>query len=184
MNDLKSASYWVGHIVVIFATVLGVYLAATAGYKQALKLHLLESDKGTYHVAESLYQELKFNNENMLRYLERTKDKTLVFNEHIEGIKLNDFIFQAAKESDSTFEIAPKLLNEVSNYYFVVGNALDIYYSSGKESPANLMKAIKAETEKLQTLGTLERLSKYNQQFADELENRGVPVSNPQTNTL
>lgn len=176
MSDLKDPSYWVGHLIVILATVLGVYLAATAGYKQALKLHLLESDKGTYFLAESIYQELRYNNENMVGYLDSVKDKSLVFNEHIEGIKLNDFIFQAAKESESTFEIEPKLLNEVSNYYFVVGNALENYYESGKESPASLMKVVKEETENLSVLKTLVRLSEYNQTFARKLKDRGIPI--------
>jgi len=176
MSELRSASFWVGHIVVIFATMLGVYLAATAGFKQALKLDLLQSDRGTYYVSESLHQELVFNNENMQFYLDGLKGKSNVFNEHIEGIKLNNFIFNAAQESDSTFEIAPDLLSEVSQYYFTVGNALNTYYESEKESPRALVKVIKAETEKLAEQDTLARLSQYNTKLATDLEQRGVPT--------
>lgn len=177
MSELRSASYWVGHLMVILATVLGVYLAATAGFKQALKLELLQSDKGTYHVSESLYQELKFNDNNMRSYLDRISDKNLVFNEHIAGIRLNEYIFQASKESEATFEIAPSLLTEVSSYYFNMGNALGSYYQSGKESPASLMKIVKAETQKLETRKTLQRLANYNSKLADNLQSRGVPLS-------
>lgn len=177
MSELRSASFWVGHIVVIFATILGVYLAATAGFKQALKLDLLQADRGTYFVSESLYQELAFNNDNMLAYLDGVKDKSLVFAEHIEGIKLNSFIFNAVEESDSLFEITPDLLSEVSQYYFNVGVALDTYYESKMESPAVLIKVVKAETEKLNEQDTLMRLREYNNNLATNLRKRGIPIA-------
>jgi len=177
MSELRSASFWVGHLFVIFATVLGVYLAASAGFKQALKLDLLQADRGTYYVAESLYRELEFNNKNMQSYLDGIKEKSLVFKEHIDGIKLNNFIFNAAEESESTFEIAPDLLSEVSQYYFTVGGALDTYYRSNMESPAALMKIIKSETERLAEQETLMRLEKYNANLAGNLEKRGIPIS-------
>jgi len=179
MSELRSASFWVGHLLVIFATVLGVYLAATAGFKQALKLDLLQADRGTYYVAESLYQELAFNNNNMQSFLKRIEGKDLVFKEHIEGIKLNDFLFNAAEESESTFEIEPILLSEVSQYYFNIKNAIDTYYDSGMESPASLMKVVRAESEKLESLQTLNRLAEYNAALAKNLDERGVPVSAP-----
>jgi len=177
MSELRSASFWVGHMVVIFATMLGVYLAASVGFKQALKLDLLQSDRGTYFVSESLYQELAFNNDNMLSYLDNVKDKSLVFAEHIDGIKLNSFMFKAAEESDSVFEIAPDLLSEVSQYYFTMGNALDTYYESKMESPAALIKLVKAETEKLKEQETLTRLREYNDSLAANLNTRGVPIT-------
>ena len=177
MSELRSASFWVGHMVVIFATMLGVYLAATAGFKQALKLDLLQSDRGTYYVSESLYRELSFNNENMKKYLAALEGKSLVFNEHIDGIKLNSFMFNAAEESESTFEISPELISEVSQYYFTVGTALDVYYGNNMESPSALMKVVKAETIKLEQQDTLTRLSSYNQRLAKNLEERGVPIS-------
>lgn len=177
MSELRSASFWIGHMVVIFATMLGVYLAASAGFKQALKLDLLQADRGTYYVSESLFRELDFNNKNMQAYVDGVKGKSLVFNEHIEGIKLNDFIFNAAQESESTFEIAPDLLSEVSQYYFTVGGALNKYYNSNMESPMALMKVVKAETQKLTDQNTLDRLSEYNSNLADNLEQRGVPIA-------
>ncbi len=176
MSELRSASYWVGHGVMILATVIGVFLAATVGFKQALKLDLLQADRGTYYVSESLFQELQFNDQNMQKYIKGLEGKSLVFNEHIEGIKLNSFMFSAAEESESVFEIVPDLLSEVSQYYFNVGNALDLYYKSNMESPANLMNVIKAETRKLAEQETLNRLEDYNNRLAVNLKERGIPV--------
>jgi len=176
MSELRSAAYWIGHIVMILATVIGVFLAATVGFKQALKLDLLQSDRGTYYVSESLYQELRFNDQNMQNYINGLEGKSLVFNEHIVGIKLNSFMFNAAEESESVFEISPDLLSEVSQYYFVMGNALDLYYKSNMESPANLMKVVKSETRKLAEQETLSRLEDYNNRLAANLKERGIPL--------
>lgn len=179
MSELRSASYWVGHLMVILATVLGVYLAANAGFKQALKLDLLNSDRGTYYVAESLYQELKFNDEYMRGFIKNTEGKNFVFKEHVAGIRLNEFVFQAAQESESTFEIDPLLLSEVSNYYFATGTGIDQYYESNMASPASLMNVIKKQTEILETKNTLTRLEQYKNDLAADLISRGMPIEIP-----
>jgi len=102
--------------------------------------------------------------------------KDLIFKEHIAGIQLNEFIFRTAQRTASTLEIEPVLLSEISNYYFSVGNALQKYYDSDRESPANLMKLVRAESEKLTALNTLERFSQYNTDLASNLTERGVPI--------
>ena len=71
-------------------------------------------------------------------------------------------MFQASKYSESTFEIEPKLLSEVSIYYFSVGNAIKFYYDTEMKSPDRLMVVVKREAEKLATKRTLERLAAYN----------------------
>lgn len=179
MSELRTASFWVGHLMVILATILGVYLAASAGFKQALKLDLLQSDRGTYYVAESLYQELKFNDEQMRGFIENTKDKNFVFKEHIAGIRLNEFIFNTAQESESTFEIDPALLSEVSSYYFTTGNGIQQYYDSGMASPATLMTIVKRQTDILATQDTLARLASYKNALAEDLIQRGMPIKIP-----
>lgn len=177
MNDLRTASYWIGHFFGIAATVAGVYLAASVGFDTALKLELVKADRGTYYVAESLHQELQFNVQNMDKYIERVKDKPNVFREHIAGIKLNDYIFQASKYSESTFEIEPSLLTEVSIFYFSVGNVINNYYATGQQSPQPVMQVVKREMEKLQKQGTLQKLAAYNKALGESVEEQGVPLS-------
>ncbi|WP_432452127.1 MULTISPECIES: hypothetical protein [unclassified Agarivorans] len=182
MSDLRSPAYWIGHFFTIAATIVGVYYAAIVGFDVALKLELVKADRGTYYVAESMYQELNFNVENMDKYIERVKTKEYVYKEHIAGIKLNDYVFQAAKYSDSTFELEPKLLSEISIYYFSIGNAIKQYYDTGMQSPSKVMTVVKRETEKLKKQKTLERLAKYNKALADSVEQRGVNLAQPNFN--
>lgn len=179
MDELRSPAYWIGHFFVIAATVIGVFYAAIAGFDVALRIELIHADRGTYYVAESLNKELTFNVENMDKYIARVKGKPNVFKEHISGIKLNDFVFQAAKYSESTFEIEPSLLTEVSIYYFAVGNAIDTYNNSGMQSPHNLMVVVKRETAKLKEQKTLARLTSYNKALAESIEDRGVSLAQP-----
>ncbi|MEI6895780.1 MAG: hypothetical protein V5789_14380 [Colwellia sp.] len=179
MSTLKSKSYWIGHSISIIATIVGVYFAAIAGLNVAIKIEVISADRGTYYVSSSLQKELQFNVDNMDAYIEKGKGKPYIFKEHLAGIKLNNFIFQASKFSDSTFEIEPTLLSELSIYYFNVGSAIDYYYSSKMASPKSLYKIIKQESEKLNSQQTLINLARYNQALAKSIEDRGVSLSQP-----
>ncbi len=176
MSEIKSLGYWVGHFFTIVATVVGVYLAATAGFNAALKLELLQSDRDTYYLTESIYKEMRFNINSMDHYLDNIKDKRNVFREHIAGIRLNRFVLDAAKYSSSTFEIEPQLLTEISAYYFTIGSAIDDYYKSGKGSPSTLMSIVKRENKKLAVQGSMKRLADYKNALAQSLQKRGVSV--------
>ena len=179
MSELKNPGYWIGHLLAVVATIIGVYYAAIVGFDVAVRLELVKADRGTYYVAESLYQELSFNVSNMERYIQRVANEPYVFKEHLSGIKMNDFAFNASKYSDSVFEIEPTLLSELSIYYFSVGSAIEDYYQSGMASPQKLISVIKKETKKLQGQKTLERLAAYNEALAATVEKRGVSLTQP-----
>ncbi|WP_299771419.1 hypothetical protein [uncultured Pseudoteredinibacter sp.] len=176
MSDLRSPAYWVSHTLSVAATIIGVYYAAIVGFDAALKLELVKADRGTYYLSESLYQELDFNVKNMDRYIEQAKGKKFVYQEHLDGIKLNDYVFQASKFSESTFEIEPRLLSEISTYYFSVGNAIAQYYQGHKQSPNNVMVVLKRESKRLQEQQTLERFAAYKDALARDVKDSGVDV--------
>ncbi len=177
MSDLKSASYWVGHGLGIAATIIGIYLAAVVGFDTALKLELVKADRSTYYVTESLHKELTFNDKNMQAYIEAIKGKPYVLKQDLAGIKLNEFVFQAAKFSESTFEIDPALLTEVSIYYFSIGNAISQYYATGQKSPSSLMSVVKRETKALKEQKTLERLANYKQALRTMVKEQGITIT-------
>lgn len=176
MNDLRSLAYWIGHMVTLLATVIGVYFAASSGFRVAVNVEQARADRGTYYLAESLLKELQFNVENMQGYIEKTSQSRFVYNEDLQGIELNDYVFSASKFSDSTFEIPPSLLNELSAYYFIVGNALDSYYQSGKQSPQQLMDVVSEQTTAIVEAETIERLIEYNQQLAKTVQRAGFQL--------
>lgn len=97
----------------------------------------------------------------------------------LEDINLNDYVYQASKFSDSTFEIEPKILSEVSIYYFTVGNAIKAFYASNKTTIPQMMQVIKTQTEKLKQQKTLEHLASYTKALKKSVEDRGVNLAQP-----
>jgi len=171
-NDLLKPAYWVGHCIVILATIIGVYLAASVGFKKAVDLEVLRADRGTYYVANSLLTEVEANLSNYEKYIEHVNTKPMVFHEHIQGIKLNDFAFEAAKFSDSTFELDPEVLDQISEFYITVGNALENYHSE-QIGPSGLMKVVKRETKEMRN-GSLDVLRDHVETMRKDLNKRGL----------
>jgi len=177
MNELRSPAYWVGHLFTIAATIIGVYYAAITGFEVALDLEELKADRETYYVTKSIYHELDFNVKNLNKYVKRVEKEQFVYREHVAGIKINKYIFNASKRSESLFEIEPQLLSEISTYYFSVGEAIDFYYESGMQSPGNLMKVVREEADKLKEQKTFERLAEFNKEMSESIQARGVDLS-------
>lgn len=177
MNELRSPAYWVGHLFTIAATIIGVYYAAITGFEVALDLEELKADRETYYVTKSIYHELDFNVKNLNKYVKRVEKEQFVYREHVAGIKINKYIFNASKRSESLFEIEPQLLSEISTYYFSVGEAIDFYYESGMQSPGNLMKVVREEADKLKEQKTFDRLAKFNKEMSESIQARGVDLS-------
>ena len=60
-NTGDGSRFWIGQIMVIVSTVLGVYLAAYAGFERALEFDVLVNKRSAYHLITSLEAELKDN---------------------------------------------------------------------------------------------------------------------------
>jgi len=168
-SDLITPAYWVGHSLAIVATILGVYLAASVGFKKAVELELLRADRGTYYVAQSLLSQTEANLQHFDDHFEKTKGKSRA-KDKIVGMHLNDFVIESSKFSESTFELNPQVLTEVSQFYSNLRNAFDIYYP---EKPEALIAAIKKETATMKD-GPLQRLEKHVEELRDLCESKGL----------
>ncbi|MGB0907146.1 MAG: hypothetical protein ACPGVT_06610 [Maricaulaceae bacterium] len=173
-SELMTTAYWVGHGVVIVATIIGVYLAASVGFKKAVDLEILRADRGTYYVATSLLMETENNMEQFQGYIDEAAKHRLVYNEHIEGVKLNDFIFQAAKYSDSTFEMDPEVLNTISQYYVNTGSVIEAY-NNKVIGPAKVVATLKAENKKMED-GGLEAFKTHVEDMKKALKKKGLKL--------
>jgi len=170
-SDLINPAYWVGHAVVIIATVVGVFLAASVGFKKAVDLELLTADRGTYYVAESLLAETQGNLAHFDEYLEKTKGKNFITKSDLSGMRLNSFIFESAKFSDSTFEMKPSVLNEVSQYYSVIGTI----FATQSENPHTKLQEIRKANVEFRD-GPLQRLEEHVQELRELVESQGIKL--------
>ncbi len=178
-QELKDPAYWIGHLFTVVATIVGVYLAATVGFKKALDLEIIRADRGTYYLAASLHSELGANIENIQKYINNVGDNPHPFKEHFTGIAINTFILDAAKFNDGALEIEPNILQDVSIYYFEVSNAIKTYHATNQSSPATLYKKLKASQKRIQDNKALQRLADYTAALKANVESRGVDLSQP-----
>lgn len=123
-SNVRSAEFWVGHTIVLVATVLGVYLAAIAGLKQAVQFELVKSDRDTYYLANSLYEET-LSNVIIIRQLAEAKKDGGSFSIRKETPEYNKFLWESMKFADSTFEVPPNVLNGIQRYYQDVNTVID-----------------------------------------------------------
>lgn len=177
MSELRSTAYWVGHAFTIIATIAGVFLAASAGLSTAVKLEMIQADRSTYYVSSSIYNELKSNVEQLDEFIELF-DKRQFSDKVAATVRFNDYVLQTAKYSESTLEIEPSILADVSNYYFNVQGYLDSYKHHNLNH-ASMMLNIKNATLALKEKLVLKRFSAYNKALADSLESRGITTSQP-----
>ena len=170
-SDLINPAYWVGHSFAVIATIVGVYLAASVGFKKAVELELLRADRGTYYLAQSLLSQTQANLENFEEVIEKTEGKNIIAGE-VEKMHLNDFVYESAKFSDSTFELEPEVLTEISQFYSNLQAAFDAYYP---EKPRSLLNAVKVETDKVKD-GPLQRLEEHVAELHDLCERQGLEL--------
>lgn len=61
VRDEGNLEYWVSQFVVLLSTVLGVYLAAQAGYSTAIQFEVTRGERDGYYLRRALLSEIKSN---------------------------------------------------------------------------------------------------------------------------
>jgi hypothetical protein len=56
-----NVEYWVSQLVILLSTVLGVYLAAQAGYSTAIEFEVTRGERDAYYLRRALLDEVKSN---------------------------------------------------------------------------------------------------------------------------
>lgn len=117
-QDLTSSGFWIGHILMIIATIAGVYLAAQAGLHQAILFDDLNSRQNNYFLRQSLYEEVADN----VRVLREYDKKFLSRGISATQLKLNSpdisrYVWQTMKYSPVTLETPSYFLGEVRRFY-------------------------------------------------------------------
>ena len=117
-EEIKKASYWVGQIFMMIATILGVFLAAQVGLRQAIIFDDIASKESNYYLRQSLYQEVS-DNVDLLRtyndeYLGRNVPKQTLLANHP---KISYYVWETMKFSPFTLETPSHFLSESRAFY-------------------------------------------------------------------
>jgi hypothetical protein len=117
VRENGNLEFWVSHIVILISTVLGVFLAAQAGYKTALQFEVTRSERDSYFMRVALLDELKDNIELAEKFagvFVAQKGETWPGN--LNDFKLQSFVWDTMKQQNTTFQIPAGILSAVRRF--------------------------------------------------------------------
>ncbi len=125
-SELKSSGFWIGHFLMILATIVGVYLAAQAGLKQAILFDEITGLQQGYHVRSALIDELQDNIQLLSAYKETYLSKQISGQELKQNNPdLSFYIWTSMQQSPVTLEIPGYFLNGIQRFYRSVNDIIE-----------------------------------------------------------
>ena len=174
-QDLTRSGFWLAQLFTILATIVGVYLAAQAGLRQAIEFDDLQTRQNNYYLRSALYDEVKDNEARLRQYNENTLSKNLPTTTlKLNNPKIEKYIWETMKFSESTLSTPSFYLTETRRFY---SNIEDIIT---KVESANLGAkfASKQLTTQLDHLKNqvLPKMKQDIEQLADYLKQQDIDV--------
>ncbi len=117
-REKNNAEFWLSHALIVGSTILGVYLAAAAGYKVGMELQSVRSDRESYYLQLALLAEVTDN----LRHVEAwsqeyTTGSKAKFVGRGEQYRLETYVWEATARSEVAFQIPPDALTGIRRLY-------------------------------------------------------------------
>lgn len=174
-GDLEKSGFWISQLFVVLATIVGVYLAANAGLKQAIIFDSITSQENNYYLRVSLHDELQDNVNHLRTYVDETlsgnPSQTVLENQRP---KLSQFVWETMRYSSSTLETPSLFLTEGRRFYTSAEDILQkaenrIY---GATHAAALLTAVLDKMEQ----DTLPKLQANYRALGDGLKEQGVNI--------
>jgi len=173
VRESGNVEFWVSNLVIMASTIIGVYLAAQAGYKTAIEFEVARSERDGYYLRRALLDEVKDNlqvvdewsaaTEKTLRtrisadyflptdsWVSYWADKNGWSSSRItpEAIRLKTFIWETMKEQSITFQLPSELISGVRRFNDnMEANGADILKQDWKAGRA--AKNIESEVKKM-----------------------------------
>lgn len=116
----QQREFWIGQMLVILSTIMGVYLAAHEGFKVAIDFEMVRSDIDSYYLRKSMRDELKDNIQNIKEFAHYYRNSERTYNEkkdHVNKPALSLYVWQAMQYNPETTEIPSHILTAVRRYY-------------------------------------------------------------------
>ncbi len=202
VRESGNIEFWISNLFIMASTIIGVFLAAQAGFTTALQFEVARSERDGYYLRRALLDEVKDNIasvdqwsnafEKILRnrissqYFLPTDTWTVYWsdrngwssssNSNIlpEDLKMKTFVWETMKQQAITFQLTPELLSAVRRYYDSMDvNMRDVLSHQWKSGPA--AKAILADTKRMSE----EIVPAFEKDIAElraSLQARSVPV--------
>jgi hypothetical protein len=149
-GEVRKASFWISQVCIIIATILGVYLAANQGFKQALAYGNIQADKSNYHLRQSLRNEIAGNVTITRDYLKRIARGGIA--NRRAPFQLDTYVWDTMKYSGNTLETPADLLGanmdfmrQMNDLYAKIASG-DVSVEDGAKRVETLLAKIENET--------------------------------------
>jgi len=118
VREKDNLEFWVAQIVIIIATVLGVYLAAQTGFSKAVQFEQLMGDKDGYHLRSALIEEFRDNLDQSEQWGKAfTGGQAQTFFAKGARFEPQTFVWDAMRFSKETFQVPAAGLTGIRRYY-------------------------------------------------------------------
>ena len=117
-REKNNAEFWLSHALIVGSTILGVYLAAAAGYKVGMDLQSVRSDRESYYLQLALLAEVTDNLRHVEDWSEEyTTGSKAKFVGRGEQYRLETYVWEATARSEVAFQIPPDALTGIRRLY-------------------------------------------------------------------
>jgi hypothetical protein len=175
-SELTSSAFWVGHLLMVIATIAGVFLAAQAGLQQAILFDEVVSKQNNYYLRASLYEEVKDNLGILREYDTNYLSRGIPMHQiRANTPKISRYVWETMKYSQSTLETPSYFLGEIRRFYAEVDDIVSKREAKtyGPSHASKLMKTALDRIEKEvlpKLLSNIETLAKELKEYDVEVE--------------
>ncbi len=175
VREHGNLEFWVANSVIILSTVLGVYLAAQAGYRTAVDFEIARSERDGYYMRRALLDELKDNLDTADSYSDFIVNKDgWRFEGNPDTYKFQSFVWDTMKQQSVTFQVPPKVLTAVRRYYDAAASMAQSL-AKGQGTAISAAKQLTEETKKMRETA-IPAMEKDIADLRKKLSDRGLIV--------
>jgi hypothetical protein len=176
VREEGNLEFWVSNLVIVLSTILGVYLAAQAGFTTALQFEIARGEREGYYMRRAMLDELKDNLEqadvfskNMIENGWRMREM------NPEIFKMQSFVWETMRQQSTTFQLPSHILTGFRRYYDKTAEyarRMAVGQGTGAEAAREWMKDTQDIREKL-----IPGMETEITQLREKLVGRGIQIN-------
>lgn len=174
LSKRQNATFWVSQLAIILSTVLGVYLAASAGFKTAINFHSVVSNEKNFYTLSALREEVQSNNTLILDFAEKNfvfaEDGTIKSYKGSRFPELSWFVWVTMTNATETLELPVDILKDTNRYYIDVVKEINHYEKYGgydKLRAASNVYQLAKQTDEVLLKRMEDKINDYRSRFMD-----------------
>ena len=167
----KNPEFIVSQILMIVATIIGVYLAANEGFKKAIQFQLLDADRTAYRHMVALRNEMAFNARTLSDFSRKYRESGANIHDQFMPA-LRTFVWDSSSEHPSVFDMPEEVLGGATSIYDTLRAQME-RGGRGPDRRVELLDAFDEESARIET----EMLPAFSRTLADltqRLEEGGI----------